>query len=300
VTRAWRRWAFEPVDTAPMAALRIACGLLVLGWTVSLLPDAQAFLAEDGLTARAVEGTRGWWTVPLSSPYGALALLACAAVALTVGWRTRVASVVVAFLLIALQRRDVYVLNSGDLLLRELALSVALMPAGETWSLDARRRGGSQPRAPWALRLLQLQVSALYLFSVTAKLHGDSWQDGSAVGKAIQLDDLQRLVVPEALATSLTLSALLTYGTLLVEGFLVVGLWLPRTRWWAMAAGVGIHLGIEATLLIGWFSLTVIACYLAFVPPETLRRAVAGRSSLAVPSQRTDVEPLAAAVSESG
>ncbi|MGB8650248.1 MAG: HTTM domain-containing protein [Mycobacteriales bacterium] len=270
---AFRRWAFDPVDTAPMAALRIACGLLVLGWTLSLLPDAQAFLADGGLTPHAVDGTRGWWTVPLLSPYGVLAVLGLAAVALVIGWRTRVASVVVALLLVVVQRRDVYVLNSGDLLLRELALLVALMPAGETWSLDARRRP-AQLRAPWGLRLLQLQVSAVYLFSVMAKLHGTSWQDGSAVGKALQLEDLQRLVVPHALATSVTVSALLTYGTLVVEAALVVGLWLPRTRWWVMAAGAAVHLGIEGTLLIGWFSLTVLSCYLAFVPAETLRRLV--------------------------
>ena len=176
-------------------------------------------------------------------------------------------------LLVVLQRRDVYVLNSGDLLLRDLAIFVALMPAGDAWSLDARRRGG-RLRAPWALRLLQVQVSVLYLFSVTAKLHGTSWQDGSAVGKALQLEDLQRFVVAQPLATSVTLSALLTYGTLVVEAFLVIGLWLPKTRWLAMAAGIAIHLGIEATLLIGWFSLTVIACYLAFVPADVLRRRV--------------------------
>ena len=268
-----RAWAFDPVDTAPMAALRIACGLLVLGWTLSLLPDAQAFLGDDGLTSAAVPGSPGWWTVPILSPYGALALLAVAALALVVGWHTRVASVVVAFLLIALQRRDVYALNSGDLLLRELAIYLALMPAGECWSLDARRRG-TRMRAPWGLRLLQLQVSALYLFSVVAKLHGTSWQDGSAVGQALQLEDLQRVVVPFSLATSVTVSALLTYGTLLAEAFLIVGLWHPRTRWPAMAVGVSIHLGIEATLLIGWFSLTVIACYLAFVPADVLRRTV--------------------------
>jgi hypothetical protein len=282
--RAWRRWAFEPVDTAPMAALRIACGLLVLGWTLSLLPDAQAFLASDGLTARAVDGTGGWWTVGISSPYAVLGLLAAASVALIVGWRTRFVSVLVAVLLIVVQRRDVYVLNSGDLLLRELAIFVALMPAGETWSLDARRRGG-RLRAPWGLRLLQLQVSALYLVSVTAKLHGTSWQDGSAVGKALQLEDLQRFVLPQSLATSVTLSALLTYGTLVVEALLVLGLWLSRTRWLAMAAGVGIHLGIEGTLLIGWFSLAVIACYLAFVPADVLRRVVEGRPP--IPAQRT-------------
>jgi hypothetical protein len=275
VIAAWKRWAFDPVDTAPMAALRIACGLLTIGWALSLLPDAQAFLAADGLTARASTSSSGGWSVPLGSPYGVLALLLAASVALVLGWRTRLASVVVAFLLIAIQRRDVYVLNSGDLLLRELALYLVLMPAGEVWSLDARRRGRSSLRAPWGLRLLQLQVSALYLFSVTAKLHGDSWQNGTAVGTALQLDDLQRLVVPHSLTASVTVSALFTYGTLVVEAFLILGLWFPRTRWYAMAGGVAIHLGIEATLLIGWFSLTVLSCYLAFVPAATLRAAVA-------------------------
>lgn len=272
--RAWRRWAFNPVDTAPMAALRIACGLLTLGWALSLLPDVQAFLADDGLTAGPVGGTAGWWTVGLVSPYAAVGLMCLAAVGLVLGWRTRVCAVLVAFLLIALQRRNVFVLNSGDLLLREMAIFVALMPSGECWSLDARRRGESRKRAPWGLRLLQVQVSLLYLFSVTAKLGGDSWQNGTAVGKAVQIEDLQRLVVPEALATSVTVAAVLTYGTLLVEAFLIIGLWVAKTRWWAIGAGIAIHLGIEATMLIGWFSLTIIACYLAFVPAVALRRAV--------------------------
>ncbi len=270
-----RRWVFTPVDTAPMAALRIACGLLALGWTLSLLPDAQTFLGDHGLTSGPTTGDAGWWTVSHFPPYGVLALLAAASVALALGWRTRLVAVVVAVLLTVVQRRDVYALNSGDLLLRELAFYVALMPAGECWSLDARRRGEPRPRAPWGLRLLQVQVSLIYASSVVAKLHGTSWQDGTAVGKALQLGDLQRFVVPHALTTSVTVSALLTYGTLLVEAALVAGLWMPRARWWVMGAGVAIHLGIEATLLVGWFSLTVIACYLAFVPAPVLRAAVA-------------------------
>ncbi len=285
-----RRWAFDPIDTAPMAALRIACGLLVLGWTLSLLPDAQAFLATDGLTATASTGGRGWWAVTNLPPYGVLGLLAAAALALTLGWHTRLVSLLVPVLLIVIQRRDVYVLNSGDLLLRELAMFVALMPAGEVWSLDARRRGTSSPRAPWGLRLLQVQIGALYLFSVIAKLGGQSWQNGTAVGLAVQLEDLQRFVVPQSLATSVTVSALLTYGTLVAEAFLAYGLWRRRTRYWAMAVGISIHLGIEATLLIGWFSLTVIACYLAFVPGEDLRRVL--RKPLPAPLTSSEAHSL--------
>jgi hypothetical protein len=289
----FQRWAFDPVDTAPIAALRIACGLLVLGWCVSLLPDVGTFLHDGGVTQHSVGGTRGWWTLDaVAEQWAAVIVLVLAAIALTVGWHSRVACVLVAVLLLVIQRRDVYMLNSGDLLLRHLAVYLCLMPTGETWSLDARRRGSSSPRAPWGLRMLQVQVSVIYFFSVVAKLHGDSWQDGTAVGRALQLADLQRIVVPQALSTNITLSALATYGTIVVEGALVFGLWLPRFRWVAMAAGISIHLGIEATLLVGWFSLTIIACYLAFVPPEVLRRVVSAAQARLRPEPEPQPVPV--------
>ncbi len=270
----WARWAFRPVDTAPMAALRIAVGLLAAGWAVSLLPDAATFLGDTGIQPDLPPHPSGQWVVQLGQPLVVLVVLLVAAGALILGWHTRAAAVVVFLLLLAIQRRDPWVLNSGDVLLRELAFFVMLMPAGETWSLDARRRGVERQRAPWALRLLQLQVSALYFFSVWAKVRGVSWNDGTAVGIALQLEDLQRFTVPAALATSILFSTILTYSSLLIEAALAIGLWLPRLRYPAMAAGVGLHLGIEATLLIGWFSLAVISSYLAFVQPEHLRAAV--------------------------
>jgi hypothetical protein len=292
----WSRWAFDPIDTAPMAALRIAVGLLTVGWTLSLLPDARTFLATSGVQHDLPHYDSGAWTVQLGPPFIVLAVLLAAAVALTLGWRTKIASVVVAVLLLAVQRRDPWILNSGDLLLRELAFFVMLMPAGETWSLDAKRRESERLRAPWALRLVQLQISALYLFSVWAKVRGVDWNNGTAVGIALQLEDLQRFAVPAALSTSLLVSAVLTYSALAVEASLAFGLWLPRLRYWVMAAGVGLHLGIEASLLIGWFSLAVISSYLAFVPPEHLRLAVAKARELrargAAPASERDPAPL--------
>jgi hypothetical protein len=166
------------------------------------------------------------------------------------------------------------------------------MPAGETWSLDARRRGGSRPRAPWALRLVQVQISLLYLFSVWAKVRGTTWNDGTAVGIALQLEDLQRFAVPAAVATSLLVSSVLTYSALAIELSLAFGLWLPRIRYWVMAAGVALHLGIEASLLIGWFSLAVISSYVAFVPAADLRRAVAWAVPRLLRSRRPRSRPI--------
>jgi hypothetical protein len=297
---AWSRWAFDPIDTAPMAALRIAVGLLTVGWTLSLLPDAETFLGGSGVQRDLPGYDGGAWVVQLGPPYLALTVLLAAGMALVLGWRTRITSVVVAVLLLAIQRRDPWILNSGDLLLRELAFFVMLMPAGETWSLDARRRARQgrpeRRRAPWALRLVQLQISALYLFSVWAKVRGVDWNDGTAVGIAVQLEDLQRFTLPQALAGSLLVSSVLTYSSLAVEASLAFGLWLPRLRYWVMAAGVGLHLGIEVSLLIGWFSLAVISSYLAFVPPEHLRAAVARirglRAGGGAPASGPDPVPL--------
>ena len=87
---AFRRWAFGPVDTAPMAAVRIACGLITIGWVLSFLPDVPAFLADDGLTSRSAQFNYAWWhadwLIDLLTPYGTLGLLLCAAVALVLGW----------------------------------------------------------------------------------------------------------------------------------------------------------------------------------------------------------------------
>src|SRR4051812_4824072 len=91
--RGWSTWAFAPMDTAPMAALRIAVGVLTIGWTLSLLPDARAFLDPAGLTHALPHYDSGAGAVQLGPPYLVLAVLLAAAVALALGWRTRVASV---------------------------------------------------------------------------------------------------------------------------------------------------------------------------------------------------------------
>lgn len=271
--RSWARWAFDAVDPAPMAALRIAVGLLTLGWTIAFLPDVDAFLSDDGLTptAQSYADTIPH-TFPLHHPYVVLFALIVASVLVTVGAFTRVSIIVMLALLIWVQRRAPLTLNSGDVLLRNLAFYVALMPAGEIWSVDAwRRRRPPSFRAPWGLRMLQVQISILYAAAVMAKLRGDAWNNGTAVGISLQLGDLQRFVVPDAITHSLLLSSLMTYGTLVAEVFLVFGLWFPRTRWAAVVAGLAIHLGIDATLAVGWFSYALLACYLAFAPPQRVR-----------------------------
>jgi hypothetical protein len=61
---------------------------------------------------------------------------------------------------------------------------------------------------------------------------------------------------------------LMTYGTLAVEGSLAVLVWNRRARPWVLLAGVFLHLGIELTIRVGFFSLGMITLYLVFLDPD--------------------------------
>ena len=104
--------------------------------------------------------------------------LGCALL-LTVGLWTRVMSVAVFLCLNSIDQRNLLILHGGDTFLRCAGFFLMFAPAGAAFSLDrliAIRRGkqGPQikPRAPWAQRMIQIELSLLYLTSFFWKLKG--------------------------------------------------------------------------------------------------------------------------------
>jgi hypothetical protein len=283
IVAGWNRFWFEPVSTAPLVAVRIAFGVLALLWTLSLAPDLHTFFTGEGLLPM-VPPARHWWGVfDVSSAWpvvlGVYVALLIGSVALVLGWWTRMASIVVFVGILSFERRSPNVFNSGDSLVRNIAFYLALAPAGAALSLSRWRRHRDAfwafpARAPWALRLLQIHVSVIYLTTVWAKVRGDVWNDGTAVSYALRLDDLVRFGAPSFLATSEVWSNLLTWGTLAVELAVGILVWNRRARPWVLAAGVALHLGIELSLHVGFFSMAIFVSYLAFVPAEVAERVL--------------------------
>jgi hypothetical protein len=176
-----------------------------------------------------------------------------------------------------------------------------LAPSGAALSVDrwlaARPRFWEFPRRSlWPLRLIQVQVSLLYFFAVWAKLRGETWNDGTAVSYAFRIEDIERFPVPGFVTDSLVLVNLLTYGTLAVELALAILVWNGKLRPWVLLLGVGLHLGIDYAVRVGFFSYAALVAYIAFLPPETVRswvyrlrdRAARSRLSWLVPR----VEPV--------
>ncbi len=237
-----QRFSFEPRTTAPMTLLRVGWGAVMVAWTLSLLADVDPFLTTGALRYDRPEPAGSWnpldWISWSGAPLAACLLLLGAAVATMVGYRTRLSTVIAVVCLISIERTNTTILNSGDLFLRQIGIALALSPCGLLWSIDARRRGPSDPsarwRAPWAQRLLQLEVAVGYLLSAWAKIRGATWQDGSALARALRIEDLQRIAVPEWFFHSGPLSAL-TWATLVFEGSFILLVWNRRLRPWVLS-----------------------------------------------------------------
>ena len=277
---AWRSFWFRPTPAYTLGAVRIAFGTLVVLWTVSLVGDLDDFFSSYGVLPRQADGIYEWGLFEIWSDDRALiigwALLLLSAIALTVGWHSRLAAVIVFALILSFEFRNPFIFNSGDALIRLEALLLALAPSGAALSLDQRRATGkfwsAQMRAPWALRLLQIQLTLIYVSTFQVRMTGNKWPEGTALSYAFRLQDMLIIPLPHWLTTSAQLMNIATWGTLLLELAIGVLVWNRRCRPYVLVAGLVLHSIILVTVAVGFFSPAMFVLYLAFIDPETVRR----------------------------
>lgn len=282
---AWRTFWFEPTDMTTLGLVRIAFGLVVIGWTFSLVQYLEDLFGPTGVQSGSPPGVGRWTVLDLvGSEHAVVALwwvLLAGGVALTLGWHSRVAALVVFIGVMSFERRNGFVFNSGDVLVRIEALFMVLGPCGAALSLDRRRTAGSffsaQLRAPWVLRLMQVQLSIIYLSAVREKLTGSTWNDGTAVSYALRLHDLAAIEVPAWLPTDPLLMNLATWGTLGLELGLGILIWNRRWRWRLLAAGIIMHILILLNLAVAFFTVAIFVLYVAFIPPDVAARRIPSR-----------------------
>lgn len=281
VSQAWERFWFTPVPTTSLAVLRIVYGLVLTSFTLTLGPDLKSFFFREGLFPE--HPVRAWNPSLLrlfQSDTAVVVLyvvLLLSAVAITVGFRPQLASAVAWISMYSFVSRNGFVFNAGDNLLKIIALYLVFAPSGAALSLDRWRRHRSEfwdfpLRSPWALRLIQIQLSVIYLFTFVEKIRGDTWYFGTAVSYAQRLEYLQRFPLPDALANSLIFANLATYATLAIELAMAVLVWNRKARWWVIPLGLALHVLVDLTINVGFFSVLMFILYLAFVPPETMTR----------------------------
>lgn len=281
---AWNLFWFHPAEARPLAALRIltSVGLLcyLLTWG-----DLRYWLANDGIypaesaatIAHDLDGKvlifRGFFFPGLESGLTLeifRGFLILATVCLAIGFYTRIAAVVVWLGTLCLLQRLSFLAGPNEQLLATLLFYVALYPAGEYWSLDARLRGASAKPSQFAniaLRLWQIHFAVLVLTMAQEKLAGPAWWDGEAAWY-LAARTLSRPLDLSFLRQNELLTNAWTQGIILAEVTFPVLVWSRYCRPLVLALSAVAWLSLP--LLTGeWLvPLLLTGGWIAFLPSE--------------------------------
>lgn len=272
----------ESADT--VALFRMLFGGLLLTNAALLARDARIWLGPSGFLADEdfgrIYGPSRFTVLRYLPATDASVLLVLrlhmvAAATLTVGLLTPVSAAVAFVTLVSLQHRNPLMAYGGDDVLRIMLLLITFSGAGDVASIDrwwADWRGHPEPaRTAWCTRLMQLQVSIIYLQAFLSKFSGATWRNGSAVYYAVEVPTYQRHRLP-AFARGLMWSRALTWGTLAVEFALGPLIWISELRPVVLVAGISLHLGMEMFMNLHLFGPIMIVCLLLFLEPATSAR----------------------------
>ncbi len=302
VWQAWNRFWFAPKDPATLSLIRLLAGSLLFYTHLVWSLDLQAFLGPEGWIP--VDYLRNIHTLPgaehpqwsvwslffwIEQPWllwcvhlFALLVFFC----LMVGLFSRPAAVLGFLLAVSYAHRVSPGAFFGlDKINCMLAMYLMLGPCGARYSLDSVRRarnGNSDPVRPrtganLAIRLIQVHLCIIYLFSGLAKLMGENWQAGTAVWWALANQEYQSISMTW-LANWPTFGpiviALATHATVFWELFYCCLVWNRYTRPLMLWMAVAIHAGIALFMGMITFGLAMLYANLAFLTPPTVRRWV--------------------------
>ncbi len=285
-------WAGQE-DATALGLARVA---LVTVFTLSLLSHVGAvgeYFSDESVIAgeHARLAFKSRWSLFFwfPDPTAVRALFAVGVVAhlmWLVGLYTRISAVVATAIWLSMVGRNPLLYAMPDQMHTNLLFLLALMPAGNAVSLDARWRGKGGPVPIWCRRILQLQVAAIYAKTGLLK-SGSTWSEGTALYYSLANPYNRHFDMPGVIAA--LQPYVLRPATHLVRiwevafAMFTAVLWLremtgrrifPDVRKLFLGFGVLMHLGILATMYVAWFTPLALASYTAFLRPDEARRVI--------------------------
>jgi predicted DCC family thiol-disulfide oxidoreductase YuxK len=279
---AWTRFWFAPADTHGLCLLRLFLGGVLLMrqtrmYGLHRIDRFTAYIPRYEHSESSIYDLDftmpwpglGWVPSPNLWIYNRLdELLLFLALLMTVGLFTRFVVPLVAAIFIWILAASQVNYYHHFWLFTLLFTILAFSHCGERYSLDAYLRGPDAPRPKRPIlpvRLIQVLVSLLYLFTFLAKMNS-GWYSGEIMRIFDESGSIRGPFAPLFLNT-LGYQGL-SVSTLAAEGFLVFGFWIPRLRMVAIAVGVLLHLGIDAMMAVRTFSFQMWVVYIVFTHPS--------------------------------
>jgi hypothetical protein len=271
------------VSMRALALLRIMAGAIALVHLWPFVADASAGrIYRDAF----YEPYASWYPeLPRPLYAGLLALGVAAAVAMSLGLGTRVATAVT----LAVVSYNLFLsttnLHANRAYLVIVLAALAVVPCGRELSVDAwlrARRGlpALDPRSPaWPLWLLRFEAAVIYGASGLSKLVDGDWFGGTVTWqRVVQVRDrLDASPLPGWVVSLLVNRSFHTVAAkviVLTELFIAAGLWWRGTRYVAVWLAVAFHVAIELSASVEVFSYLGIAVLVIWAVPSTRDREV--------------------------
>ena len=260
------QFLFAPANARSVAALRIG---------VSAVAAFAFYPYDTGVLATLVQAP---WASQLyrdliqTQAYWALTMAALAAFA--AGLWSRPAGLLAALLLAP------YVPIQGVMISRYLlwftVAALSLLCSDRRWALRSligfRQRNDVGPT--WPIRLIQLQLSTLYLVNAIAKSSPGYLSGGALAAMSTRLPNFLLqfdggLFTLAGISIPLSIAA---FGTVAIEYSLALGFWFPRLRWPTAVLGTAFHAGLTRIITIAALDIASVALYAAFLLPVSSPR----------------------------
>lgn len=202
--------------------------------------------------------------------YGLILVYGISIITSLFGFHTKTSILIVLFCMTSFHQRNIWLLSSSEVLMRTITLLLLFTPCGHSFSIDSLLEDKKKKWPVWGTRLIQIQLSVVYIWTAWHKLKGDTWLDGTAVYYATRITALTHESLP-ILLDSMWFIKLATWGTLLLEFSLGIFIWFSEFRKPLIYLGILFHLGIEYLMSIPFFELYMIALLCLFFTPEEWR-----------------------------
>ncbi|MEU6975059.1 HTTM domain-containing protein [Streptomyces sp. NPDC046371] len=298
----WVLLTTRPLSLYAASVLRIGYGLLYLTFLLREFPHRDEIWGPDSpwtpALAEQLFDQTGWnsiLTLSESRVYFELCyVMALVTSALfTLGWRTRLMSVLFAVVVISFHARAIFMTDGGDNLVLLMVLYLVLTACGRRWSLDARRhrlRTARAADAPQPVRgfhaqhvtearvtlttvvhncgmlIIAAQVCFLYGSAGLYKVQGSTWGGGTALHYALNLELFQPWPALSHLVDEFPMViAIASYVTVLVQvafPFVLFG----RLKYPVLTVLLGMHIGIAVLMGLPLFSGAMIVADAVFLP----------------------------------
>lgn len=308
----WNQFWFTPQDVYALCVVRILTGSFALYYHLSHTADLIRWFGPQGLlpneTVRFITGAGPEASANYEfsflrfadSPLGLWILHALGFAilfAFTLGWLTRITSVLSLVVLLSYIHRGPMITGLAEPILTMLVAYLCLAPTGsyvslDRWLKDRKNDGSVGPGAidgvepirstagAICIRLIQVHTAALYLMMALTKLGGTPWWSGEAMWWLIAQSE-SRLVDFTFLQDNVYVINIWTHGIVLFELTFGILIWNSTVR--PLMLGIAVLMWMSLALVTGLlsFSILMLIASSSFISSETMRAVSASRREAA-------------------